>query len=122
MKNNSWGRIVTIGSVQEKKPHPDMLIYSSTKAALTLMAQSLALNFADSGVTVNSIAPGVIVTDRNADALANQEYAKQVKDKIPVGYFGDPESCAGIVSFLCSDKAHYITGQNIFVDGGMGIK
>jgi NAD(P)-dependent dehydrogenase (short-subunit alcohol dehydrogenase family) len=122
MQKNRWGRIITIGSVQEKKPHPDMLIYSSTKAAVTLMAQSLSLRLADSGVTVNSVAPGVIVTDRNSKALEDEEYAKQVKENIPAGYFGDPEACAGIISFLCSDKAHYITGQNIFVDGGMGIK
>ena len=122
MQKNKWGRIITIGSVQEKKPHPDMLIYSSTKAATTLMAQSLALRFADSGVTVNSVAPGVILTDRNTDALSDAEYSKAVKEKIPVGYFGDVEECSGIVSFLCSDKACYITGQNIFVDGGMGIK
>lgn len=122
MQENKWGRIITIGSIQEKKPHPDMLIYSSSKAALTLMAQSLALQLADSCVTVNSVAPGVIVTDRNSKALENEEYANRVKETIPMGCFGDTDACAGIVSFLCSDKAHYITGQNIYVDGGMGIK
>lgn len=122
MQKNKWGRIITIGSVQERKPHPDMLVYSSSKAALTLMAQSLALQLADSGVTVNSVAPGVIYTDRNIEALSNVEYANQVKEKIPMNYWGKPEDCSGIVSFLCSDEARYITGQNIYVDGGMGIK
>ncbi len=56
MCENNWGRIITIGSVQERIPHPDMLVYSSAKAALTLMAKSLALQFAKDGVTVNSVA------------------------------------------------------------------
>ena len=122
MQKNGWGRIITIGSVQERKPHPDMLVYSSSKAALTLMAQALALQMADSGVTVNSVAPGVINTDRNTKALSDVEYAKTVKAKIPMNYWGEADDCAGIVSFLCKDEARYITGQNIFVDGGMGIK
>ncbi len=122
MVENGWGRVITIGSVQERKPHPDMLVYSSTKAALTLMAQSLSLQVANTGVTVNSVAPGVIVTDRNTAALSDEEYAKQVMAKIPMNRCGVPEDCAGIVSFLCSDSASYITGQNIYVDGGMGIK
>lgn len=122
MGKKRWGRIITIGSVQEKKPHPDMLVYSSSKAALTLMAKSLALQLADSGITVNSVAPGVIYTDRNKDALSDADYAKQIKEKIPMGYWGGPEDCCGIISFLCSEEARYVTGQNIFVDGGMGIK
>ena len=122
MEKERWGRIITIGSVQERKPHPDMLVYSSSKAALTLMAQSLSLQLAKSGVTVNSVAPGVIYTDRNTEALADAGYAKSVKDKIPAGFWGEPEDCSGIISYLCSEDARYITGQNIFVDGGMGVK
>ena len=122
MQKNKWGRIITIGSVQERKPHPDMLVYSSTKAALTIMAQSLALQMAADGVTVNSVAPGVIYTDRNIEALSDPAYAEFTRAKIPMSRWGEPGDCAGIVSFLCSDAASYVTGQNIFVDGGMGIK
>ena len=122
MCKNKWGRIITVGSVQERKPHTDMLVYSSTKSALTLMAQSLALQLAKDGVTVNSVAPGVIYTDRNTEALKDKVYANEVLAKIPTGFWGTPEDCAGLVDFLCSDEARYITGQNIFVDGGMGIK
>ena len=121
MKKKGWGRIVTIGSVQEAKPHPDMLIYSASKAAQTNMVKSLALQLAKDGITVNNVAPGVIYTDRNVDALSDPEYAKKVTDSIPVGFYGEPEDCAGIVSLLCSDEGRYITGQNIFVDGGKGI-
>lgn len=122
MKAQHWGRIVTIGSVQEAKPHPDMLIYSASKAAQTNMVRSLAIQLAGDGITVNNVAPGVIYTDRNVEALSDPVYAKKVTDSIPVGFYGMPEDCAGIVSLLCSDDGRYITGQNIFVDGGKGIQ
>lgn len=121
MKKNKWGRIITIGSVQEVKPHPDMLVYSASKAAQTNMMKSLSLQLAKDGITVNNVAPGVIYTDRNIDVLSDPEYAKKVTDSIPVGFYGKPEDCAGIVSLLCSDDGRYITGQNIFVDGGKGV-
>lgn len=121
MKERRWGRIVTVGSVQEAKPHPDMLVYSATKAAQTNMVKSLALQLAKDGITVNNIAPGVIYTDRNREALADETYAKKVIDSIPAGFYGLPEDCAGIVSLLCSEEGRYITGQSIYVDGGKGI-
>ena len=122
MKEAGWGRIITIGSVQEAKPHPDMLIYSASKAAQTNMMQSLSLQLASSGITVNNVAPGVINTNRNADALSDPVYAEKVKNSIPVGFYGEPEDCAGIVSLLCSEEGRYITGQSIYVDGGKSIQ
>lgn len=122
MKENGWGRIITIGSVQEAKPHPDMLVYSASKAAQTNMVLSLSLQLAKSGITVNNVAPGVIYTDRNVEALSDPTYAKKVTDSIPVGFYGEPEDCAGIVSLLCSEEGRYITGQSIYVDGGKGVQ
>lgn len=122
MKKAGWGRIIAIGSVQEAKPHPDMLVYSASKAAQTNMVKSLSLQLAKDGITVNSVAPGVIYTDRNIAALSDPDYAKQVTDSIPVGFYGKPEDCAGIVSLLCSDEGRYITGQDIYVDGGKSIQ
>jgi len=122
MKAQKWGRIVTIGSVQEARPHPDMLVYSASKAAQTNMMQSLSLQLAKDGITVNNVAPGVIYTDRNVEALSDPDYARKVADSIPVGFYGKPEDCAGIVSLLCSEEGRYITGQNIFVDGGKSIQ
>ena len=122
MRTAGWGRVVTIGSVQEVKPHPDMLVYSASKAAQTNLMRSLALQLAKDGITVNYVAPGVIYTDRNTKALAEPAYAQQVMDSIPVGFYGKPEDCAGIVSLLCSEKGRYITGQSIFVDGGKSIQ
>lgn len=122
MKEVGWGRIVTVGSVQEAKPHPDMLIYAASKAAQTNMMHSLALQLAKDGITVNNLAPGVIYTDRNVEALSDPAYAKRVTDGIPVGFYGEPKDCAGIVSLLCSEEGRYITGQSIYVDGGMGVR
>ena len=121
MRAVGGGRIVTIGSVQEKKPHPDMLIYSASKAAQTSMVQSLALQLAKDKITVNNVAPGVIYTDRNTAALADPDYARQVTASIPVGFYGTPDDCAGIVSLLCSEEGRYITGQSLFVDGGKSV-
>lgn len=122
MKEQNWGRIITVGSVQEAKPHPDMLVYSASKAAQTNMMKSLSLQLAGNGITVNNLAPGVIYTDRNNEALSDPEYAKTVVSKIPVGFYGEPTDCAGIVSLLCSEDGRYITGQSIYVDGGMSVK
>ena len=121
MKKQKWGRIVAVGSVQDKRPHPDMLVYSASKAAQTNMVVSLAAQLAPYGITVNSIAPGVIDTDRNIEALSDPEYAKKVASTIPAGFYGTPEDCAGTVVHLCSDASRYITGQNIYIDGGKGI-
>lgn len=122
MKAAGWGRIVTIGSVQEAKPHPDMLIYSASKAAQTNMMRSLSLQLAAAGITVNNVAPGVIDTDRNRDALSDPVYARRVMDSIPVGFYGKPDDCAGMVSLLCSEDGRYITGQSIYIDGGKSVQ
>lgn len=122
MKRQGFGRIITIGSVQEAKPHPDMLIYSASKAAQENMMRSLSLQLAKDKITVNNVAPGVIYTDRNVDALSDPEYAKKVTDSIPLGYYGEPRDVAGIVSFLCSEEGRYITGQSIYVDGGKSVQ
>ena len=122
MKESGWGRIIAIGSVQETKPHPDMLVYSASKSALANMVQSLSLQLAKYNITVNDIAPGVIYTDRNKEALADAEYAKKVSDSIPAGYYGTPEDISGIVSLIASEEGRYITGQSIFVDGGKSVQ
>lgn len=121
MRSQKWGRVVAVGSVQEAKPHPDMLVYSASKAAQTNMVKSLALQLAADGITVNNVAPGVIYTDRNIDALSDPEYAAKVTATIPVGYYGEPDDCSGTVLLLCSDAGRYITGQSIYVDGGKSL-
>lgn len=122
MQKKKWGRIVTIGSVQERKPHPNMLVYSASKAAQTNMVHSLSLQLAKDGITVNNVAPGVIYTDRNVEALSDAEYAQKVRNLIPVGFYGEPSDCAAMVRLLCSEQGRYITGQSIYVDGGKSVQ
>lgn len=121
MAQRGWGRVLTIGSVQELVPNPEMLVYSSLKNAQTAMALSLAKQYAPQGVTFNNLAPGAIDTDRYRERVKTPERAEQVRGWIPAGSVGHPEDCAGAALLLCSDAGRYITGQNLFVDGGMSL-
>jgi glucose 1-dehydrogenase len=116
-----WGRVLTIGSVQERRPHPEMLAYSSLKHAQTGLVFGLARQLAPHGVTINNLAPGVIITDRNAAALARPGYAEKVRASIPAGRLGEPADCVGAALLLCSDAGAYITGQSLHADGGLGL-
>lgn len=118
MQKNGWGRIITIGSVQQSKPHPDMLIYSAIKSAVRNIVQSLALQLAEKNITVNNVAVGTIYTDRNKAALSDEIYHEKVKNDIPVRYIGEPEDITGGVLLLASDEGRYITGEDLHIDGG----
>ena len=93
-----------------------------TKSDATNVFNSIPVQLAKDNITVNNVAPGVIYTDRNVEALSNEEYAKKVADSIPVGFYGKAEDCTGIISYLCSDESRYMTGQSIYVDGGKSIQ
>jgi glucose 1-dehydrogenase len=121
MAERRWGRALTIGSVQEAKPNPLMAAYAATKRAQTALVMALARPYAGQGVTVNNLAPGVIETDRNSDRLADANYRARVLSWIPVGFAGQPADCAGAALLLCSEAGRYITGQSIYVDGGMSL-
>lgn len=119
MMERGWGRILTIGSVNQVRHHPDMVPYCATKSALVNMVRNLAKQLGPHGVTVNNLAPGIIATDRNTEALADAEYAERCRKLVPVRDFGQPEDCVGAALLLCSDAGRYITGTDLFVDGGM---
>ncbi|HOF20110.1 MAG TPA: SDR family oxidoreductase [Bacteroidales bacterium] len=121
MQEQKWGKILTIGSVQQKRPHPDMLVYSASKSAIANMVKSLAVQLAPFNINVNNIAPGVFGTVRNKEALNNPVYLKKVSAKIPLGYIATPEDCSALAVLLCTDAGKYITGEDIFIDGGMNI-
>jgi NAD(P)-dependent dehydrogenase (short-subunit alcohol dehydrogenase family) len=121
MQSRGWGRILTIGSVQQARPHPEMLVYSGTKAALENLVRNLAPQLAGHGITVNNLAPGAIATARNEQVLADEAYLRRVLAKIPCGFIGEAVDCAGLAVLLCSEAGRYLTGQNIYVDGGMGL-
>lgn len=118
MQAKGWGRIVTVGSVQQVKPHPEMVVYAAAKQAQLSMARNLALQLAPYGITVNNFAPGTIYTDRNSEVLADAGYRAGVERDIPMGFIGDPEDCVAPVLMLCSDEARYITGEDLLADGG----
>ncbi len=119
MKENKWGRLITVGSVQQYKPHKDMAVYAATKAAQLNLVTNLAKQLAPFGITVNNLAPGVIATPRNEAALSDTVYAKKVLDGIPAGFAGNAEDLNGAALLLCSDAGRYITGIDLVVDGGM---
>ncbi|CCH55996.1 short-chain dehydrogenase/reductase SDR [Fibrisoma limi BUZ 3] len=121
MQRTGWGRILTIGSVQQIKPHPQMIAYAAGKAAVVNMVRNLAVQLGKDGITINNLAPGVILTERNAEALSDETYREQVRSRIPVGFFGENHDCTGLALLLCSEAGRYITGQDIFVDGGMSL-
>ncbi len=119
MKENRWGRIITVGSVQQYKPHKEMAFYAATKSANMNLVTNLALQLAPYGITVNNIAPGVIATPRNDAALSDPEYSKIVLSKIPAGFAGEAKDIAGGALLLSSAAGRYITGIDLVIDGGM---
>ena len=118
MVERGWGRVVTLGSIQQVKPSPVMWLYASHKMAQLNMARNLALQVARAGVTVNNLAPGAILTERNAGPLSNPEHRACIEGRIPVGRLGAPDDLVGAALLLCSEAGRYITGADLFVDGG----
>ena len=116
MAERGWGRVVTIGSVQQERPHPSMLVYAGTKAAQLNWTLNLARQFGGQGVTVNNLAPGAILTARNREQMKTEGEA--LAARIPAGRLGTPDDLAGAALLLCSDAGRYISGTNLFVDGG----
>lgn len=121
MKEQKWGKILNIGSVQQARPHKDMCVYAASKSGLVNLVKNLAVQLAPFGINVNNLAPGVISTARNKTVLANPEYREAVLQKIPLGFAGIPSDCAALSLLLCSDAGKYITGGDFFVDGGMSL-
>lgn len=113
-----WGRLIVVGSVQQRLPHPQMLVYAAGKAALVNIMSSLATQLGPSGVTANIVAPGVIRTDRTRRWLDDPAYGPKLRDAIAVRGFGEPEDVAAAVLLLAGDAGRYITGAVVPVDGG----
>lgn len=118
MSARKWGRIVTVGSLQQLRPLKHMAVYSALKSATENLVRNLAMQFAKDGVTVNNVAPGTIRTDRNTRALSDKAYEKKIEDAIPVGFIGAPEDCVSGVLLMAAPESAYITGVDLLVDGG----
>jgi len=119
MLRQRYGRIVNISSVVGVIGNPGQANYCASKAGVIGFTKSLAREVASRNITVNAIAPGFIKTDMT-DALP-EDIKESVMGTIPMGRYGNPEDIANIAVFLSSDKAGYITGQIIHIDGGMAM-
>jgi 3-oxoacyl-[acyl-carrier protein] reductase len=111
------GRIINISSVVGLTGNPGQANYSASKAGLIGLTRSVAAEFASRNITVNAVAAGLINTDMTAALSAEDK--KDITGRIPLGRMGEPEDVAGVVAFLASDQAAYITGQVIHVNGGL---
>jgi 3-oxoacyl-[acyl-carrier protein] reductase len=115
MIRTRWGRIINISSVAGIIGNRGQVNYSAAKGALHAASKALALELASRGVTVNAVAPGIIATDMIEGAFD----AEAIKALVPMQRAGRPEEVADLVSFLASDKAAYISGQIISINGAM---
>lgn len=119
MRQRRWGRVINVGSVNQTRPAARLSVYSATKAALQNLMDCAAKEYAADGITVNSIVPGIICTDRNRQILSDPQWRPKLQAMVPAGRFGTPEDCAGAVLMLSSDAASYVTGASIPIAGGM---
>lgn len=127
MKERGWGRILNVTSIAAKQPVDNLMLSNSLRAAVTGFAKTLSTEVAPYGVTVNNILPGYTATTRVEDlarSLAEKEEGdaadirKQWEAEIPMRRLGRPEEFAALAAFLVSERASYITGSSIAVDGG----
>lgn len=121
MKAQKWGRLIAVGSVNERRPHPEMCVYAATKSAQENLVRNLARQLAPEGITVNNLCPGVFATDRNRECLEDAVYSQKVREAIPMHDWAIPDDAAGAALLLASDAGRYITGSTIMVDGGLGL-
>jgi glucose 1-dehydrogenase len=113
------GAIVNISSVHQLIPKPGYLGYSTSKGGMMNLTRTLALEYASRGIRVNGVGPGATVTPINRAWIDDPVKRAQVEEHIPMQRAGDADEMAGVTAFLASDMAAYITGQTIFVDGGL---
>jgi 3-oxoacyl-[acyl-carrier protein] reductase len=123
-----WGRIVNIVSTSVKQPIDGLLLSNSVRPGVIGFAKSISRELAGQGITINSILPGRIRTDRtialaeskaSKDKVSIESVLQERVREIPVGRFGEPEEVGALAAFLCSQQAAYVTGTTVTIDGGM---
>ena len=127
MKKNAWGRIINISSVSVKTPVNGLFLSNSLRMGVLGWAKALSDELAPHGITVNTVCPGYTRTERveailetqsNSSGLKKEEIEKSIAENIPMKRVGEAEDLAGLITFLASEKADYMTGLAIQVDGG----
>jgi 3-oxoacyl-[acyl-carrier protein] reductase len=128
MQRKHWGRIITITSITTKQPVADLVLSNAVRAAVVGLVKSLANEFGKDGILVNNVGPGFTATDRlkelaKSRAAASEKSEQQIFDTwaadAPLRRLGDPREVAETIMWLASERASYITGQTVLVDGGM---
>ena len=117
MAERAWGRVINVSSINGQKGAFGQTNYSAAKAGMHGFTKALALEYARKGVTVNTISPGYIGTQMVL-AVPKDVLDTKIIPQIPVGRLGKPEEVAGLVAYLCSDEAAFVTGANIAINGG----
>ncbi|HUM06701.1 MAG TPA: SDR family oxidoreductase [Terriglobales bacterium] len=128
MQQKKWGRIITITSVTTKQPVADLVYSNAVRAAVVGLVKSLANEFGKDGILVNNVGPGFTATDRLKDLARSRSVASNKSEKeifdgwaadTPLKRLGEPRELADAIVWLASDRASYVTGQTILVDGGL---
>jgi acetoacetyl-CoA reductase len=117
MLERSWGRVINVASVNGQKGAFGQTNYSAAKAGIHGFTKALALECARKGVTVNTISPGYIGT-KMVTAIPKEILDSKILPQIPIGRLGQPEEVAGLILYLCSEEAAFVTGANISINGG----
>ena len=120
MRDRGWGRIVNVTSIATREPIPGLMLSNSHRLAAVGAFKTLSRELARDGILLNSVAPGRIATDRIASMTGQslEELRQTPQPDIPVGRLGTPEEFADVTAFLCSERASYVNGINMPVDGG----
>jgi 3-oxoacyl-[acyl-carrier protein] reductase len=128
MSRQGWGRILLITSTAAKEPIPGMLLSNTARAAVTAFAKTIATELAPLGITVNTVCPGGVLTERlrelcetraAREGVTYETVLAQLQRTIPIGQFATPAELAAMVVFLASEPARYVTGTTVAVDGGL---
>jgi len=119
LKQENGGVIINVSSVHEIIPRPEYISYSISKGGMENLTKTLALEYAERQIRVNAIGPGATATDINKDWTEDAKKQKEVASNIPMQRVGTSQEMAAVTAFLASDEASYITGQTLFVDGGL---